>query len=158
MLQTVNKGCSVKQNTKARQLIREAGIHYETFMLIGLPGETLEDIKLTRQWLLDNKPDDFDINIITPYPGSKIYDDAVPSTKFKDYKWEYKGLYFNKPRYSQEDSYYKGLNKQCHTNVRTNRLTNNKLKKLRDVIEIEASIVRKNKLTNNKLKKLRNSK
>jgi anaerobic magnesium-protoporphyrin IX monomethyl ester cyclase len=137
MLKNINKGITVEQNSKARQIIKDARIHYEAFMMLGFPDETLEDVMMTKQWLIDNKPDDFDLNLITPYPGSKIYDDAIPSKKFADYKWEYRGMFFNKPRYAIEDSYYKGINRQSYSNVRTNELSNEDLKKLRDEIDEE---------------------
>jgi len=135
MLEAINKHTTVEMNSKARDLIWDGGIHYEAFMLLGHPDETPTDVQMSEQWLVDNEPDDFDLNIITPYPGSKMYDDAIPSTKFPDYAWEYHGMYFNKPRYSLEDSYYKGLNMQSHSNIRTNKLTNSQLKALRDKID-----------------------
>jgi radical SAM superfamily enzyme YgiQ (UPF0313 family) len=142
ILDIINKKSTYEINLKARRLIKEAGIHYEAFMILGHPSETLEDIELTKQWLLKAKPDDFDLNLLTPYPGSIIYDSAVPSTKFKDYKWEWKGLYFNKPRYVKENSFYKGINAQSASNIRTDTLTNKDLIGLRNSIEKEI----KNKL------------
>ena len=50
-------------------------------MSIGHPGEAEETILDTRRWLLDVQPDDFDISIITTYPGSPYYDHAVPHPK-----------------------------------------------------------------------------
>ena len=134
-LKLINKGTTSDINTKARKIIGDEGIHYEAFTLIGHPSETRYNIAKTINWILENKPDDFDINIITPYPGSKIYDNSVPSTEFKDYAWEYKGLYFNKPNYSKEDSYYKGIDRQSHSNVRTKTLTNDDLTKIRNEME-----------------------
>lgn len=135
MLKNINKNTTSETNSKAREIIREAGIHYEAFMLLGNPDEKYEDVEKTAQWIMNNEPDDFDLNLITPYPGSKIYDDAIPSTKFPDYKWEYNGLYFNKPRYSKEDSYYKGLNGEGQSNIRTNEISNEILKSLRNEID-----------------------
>ena len=95
----------------------------------------MEDINLTLDWVYGNKPDDFDLNIITPYPGSKIYDNAIPSKKFKNYKWEYEGLYFNKPRYMSEDSFYKGKDMQSESNIRTKTISNKDYRKIRDSAE-----------------------
>jgi radical SAM superfamily enzyme YgiQ (UPF0313 family) len=147
MLESVNKKITVEMNTEARQLFRDAGIHYEAFAVMGFPGETLGDIMKTYQWLKENKPDDFDLNLITPYPGSIIYDHAVPSAKFKDYNWEFNGLYFNKPKYSREDSFYKGLARQSHSDVRTDELSNEDLKRLRDSIDGELREILKPKLS-----------
>jgi len=137
MLKNINKRTTSEENSKACKLIKDAGIHYEAFMMLGFPDETFEDIMMSKDWLLKNKPNDFDFNLITPYPGSKIYDNAIPSKKFKDYKWEYNGLYFNKPRYATEDSFYRGFDKQDCSNVRTNELSNKNLKRLREEIDKE---------------------
>ena len=137
ILELIKKKSTYDINLKARQIVGDNGIHYESFLLLGHPSETLTDIKLTKQWILEAKPDDFDLNIITPYPGSKIYNDAISSTEFKDYKWEWNGLFFNKPDYSKEESYYKGLGSQSASNIRTKELSNDALTKLRDTIEDE---------------------
>lgn len=137
ILQILNKKSTYKINAEARRLVKKRNIHYEGFMILGHPSETLEDIKLTRKWLLDNKPDDFDLNLLTPYPGCKIYDDATPSTEFKDYRWEWKGLYFNKPIYSTEDSYYKGIDRQSKSDIRTKTLSNKDLINIRNDLDTE---------------------
>lgn len=137
MLKNINKGITIEQHTKAAQLIKDTGIHYEAFMMIGFPDETLEDVMMTKDWLIKNKPDDFDLGIITPYPGSRIYDNAKPSTKFKDYKWEYNGMYFNKPRYSKEDSFYRGYERESRSNIRTNKLSHDDIVRLQKEVTKE---------------------
>ena len=77
------------------------------------------------------------INLITPYPGSVIYDNAETSDTFNRYKSEYRGLYFNKPDYSKDDSYYKGLNRQSKSDIRTAEISNNKYIELRDFLDKE---------------------
>jgi len=119
ILKILNKRASREQNSLARQIIGREGIHYESFLLMGLPEETKEDVELTIDWIKENNPDDFDINIVVPYPGSKIYDESIPSKKYLNYDWEYKGLYFNKPRYIEEESYYKGLEGKGKVHSRT---------------------------------------
>jgi hypothetical protein len=32
-------------------------------MILGLPGEAIETAELTRRWLLDNRPDNFDLTV-----------------------------------------------------------------------------------------------
>lgn len=135
ILKLINKKTSYDMNLNAAKLIKDAGIHFEAFMLLGHPSETRHDISLTEKWLREAKPDDFDLNLITPYPGSKIYDDAIKSNEFEDYDWEYKGLYFNKPDYSKDDTYYKGIDGQSASNVRTRELSNKELVDLRNKID-----------------------
>ena len=135
ILDRINKQATSEMHSKARKIIGDAGIHYEAFVLVGHPGETIADVIKSYNWIRDNKPDDFDINVLTPYPGSKIYDNAIPSDTFPDYKWEYDGLFFNKPRYSKDDSFYKGLDGKSESSVRTLQLPNDTLRALRDSID-----------------------
>jgi anaerobic magnesium-protoporphyrin IX monomethyl ester cyclase len=135
MLKAINKKTTAEMNTEARKIIKDNKIHYESFMIIGHPDETIDDVMMSYDWLIKNKPNDFDLNILTPYPGCKIYNEAKPSNKFEDYKWEWNGLYLNKPRYSNTDSYYKGIDAQSESNVRTNDLTNGQLRALRNDID-----------------------
>ena len=135
MLKKVNKKTTSEMNYEARKIIKKNKIHYESFLMLGFPGEGRGDVLKTINWIKNAKPDDYDVNIITPYPGSKIYDEAVPSTTFKNYKWEFNGMFFNKPRYSKEDSFYKGIDAQSESNVRTTYISNKELKKTRDLID-----------------------
>ena len=46
-----------------------------------------------------------------------------------------KHKYFNKPRFTVDDSFYKDKYKQSKTDIRTNELSNQKLIKLRNIID-----------------------
>jgi len=135
ILSLIKKRATSEMNYEARRLIREAGIHYEAFTMIGFPTETKKDVNKTIEWIKKAQPDDFDIGILTPYPGSKIYDEAVRSDKFKNYNFEWKGLYFNKPDYSKEESFYKGKNAQSAAFTRTDTMPEKYIHKMRDKIE-----------------------
>ena len=134
VLVAINKRTTAEQNSETRRLIGDEGIHYEAFLIIGHPGETKEDVKLTIKWLRENKPDDFDITILVPYPGSIIYDNAKPSTKYKGYSWEYNDLYFNKPDYSKEDSFYKGIEGKAAMHSRTDDMDEEYISKMSEEI------------------------
>ena len=70
----IQKGTTSLQNTEARLAAAQYNLRFKAFMIIGLPNETYTDTRLTREWLIENQPDDFDITILNPYPGSKLYD------------------------------------------------------------------------------------
>lgn len=53
-------------------------------MSLGHPGETAVTAAETRDWLLQTRHDDFDATIITTYPGTPYYDDAVPHASMPD--------------------------------------------------------------------------
>jgi hypothetical protein len=66
---------------------------------------------MTRAWLLQVKPDDFDISLITVYPGTPYYDDATPHAQL-EHVWVYTyngaNLYSKEIDYRQVSDYYKG--------------------------------------------------
>ena len=70
ILIAMNKRATVEQGTETRRICAEFGIRFKAFMIVGLPGETEETVQMTKQWLLDVKPDDFDLALFQPYPGT----------------------------------------------------------------------------------------
>ena len=135
ILERIGKKTTYDINKKAREIIGEHGIHYEAFLIVGHPSETKEDIEKTKQFIEEVKPDDFDINILTPYPGSKIYNEAKESDEIKGYNFESNGLFFNKPNYAIDETYYKGLDAQSASNVRTREISNAELFEIRNKIQ-----------------------
>ena len=79
-------------------------------MSIGHAGESKETIANTKNWLLDVKPDDFDCTIITTYPGSPYFDDAILEDGVYVYTQKKTGdrLYQKTLNYLEECDYYKG--------------------------------------------------
>jgi radical SAM superfamily enzyme YgiQ (UPF0313 family) len=71
---TINKGTTVGHDTQFVQRAKKIGLRVKAYLMIGLPGENIETIAATRKWLKKNKPENFDISVFTPYPGSDIYD------------------------------------------------------------------------------------
>ncbi|MFA5049110.1 MAG: radical SAM protein [Patescibacteria group bacterium] len=67
------KGSTPETNHKAVKLLQEHGIRAKTFIIIGLPGETERTINETIEWIEKTQPDDLDISIFKPMPGSDIY-------------------------------------------------------------------------------------
>jgi len=135
MLKNINKKTTREMNLKARQIIKDAGIHYESFLLLGHPGEEISDVEETKSWIEEAKPDDFDINLVTPYPGSKTYDNAIPSNELEGYNWNFNSLYFNKPRFSIDDTFYKGKGGESESNVRTKTISNPEYRLIRKDID-----------------------
>ena len=73
ILENISKGATVAMNTEAIQNAKRAGLKVKAFTIVGLPGETLETMEATKQWLLENRPDDFDLQIFHPYEDCHIY-------------------------------------------------------------------------------------
>lgn len=73
ILDIVNKRTTVKENTKFVMNCKEIGLPVNTFIMIGLPGETYETVMETKRWFEEARPDKFGFNIFAPYVGTPIY-------------------------------------------------------------------------------------
>jgi len=113
ILKNINKKATREENTRCVDLARKHGLKVKALMSIGHPGETKETIMETRDWLLESKPDDFDVTIITTYPGTPYYDRAIRDTERPDvwiYTYPATGdkLYSYEVDYTEVADYYKG--------------------------------------------------
>ncbi len=117
ILQNIRKRATQEDNTRCVEIARKYGLEVKALMSVGHPGESVETISETRRWLLDMNPPDFDVTIITPYPGSPYYDDALPTNDTREGKPTYvytcedgekDKLYQVELDYRTEVDYYKG--------------------------------------------------
>lgn len=111
ILENINKRATRDDNTRCVEIARRHALKVKALMSVGHPGESPETIAETRDWLLQVKPDDFDVTIITTYPGSPYYDEAVPAGP--DGIWKYTArngdaLYAIELDYTMTADYYKG--------------------------------------------------
>ena len=110
-------------------------------MSIGHPGESEETVMGTHQWLAETRPDDFDVTIITSYPGTPYYDHAVRDAE-RPNVWVYTvegtqdKLHAYEVDYTKEADYYKGNPDGGYRSyVYTDYLTAERLVELRDFVE-----------------------
>jgi len=68
------------------RLTRSKGIETGTFIMLGYPGETEEDIMETVQYLKDASPDHFTITIAYPIKGTGLYQEVEMKQK-EDLDW-----------------------------------------------------------------------
>jgi len=115
ILENIQKIATVDKNTQCVQIADRHGLKVKALMSLGHPGESEETIAQTRDWLIKARPSDFDVSIITPYPGSSYYDHAFPIETLHSGKpvWVYSckngdRLYQEDVDYSIEADYYKG--------------------------------------------------
>jgi radical SAM superfamily enzyme YgiQ (UPF0313 family) len=78
ILENINKRATRADNTRCLETARRHGLKVKALMSLGHPGESPESAADLRDWLLETRPDDFDCTIITTYPGTPYYDEAVP--------------------------------------------------------------------------------
>lgn len=113
ILTNINKKATREDNTRCVELAHVAGLKVKALMSVGHPGETKETIEETQQWLLSARPDDFDVSIITCYPGTPYFDEAVPHESLPGilvytYKKTGDRLYQFDVDHSSVADYYKG--------------------------------------------------
>lgn len=95
ILSAIRKGQTNEDIKRTLRLLREVGIHSHAFFMIGLPGETPDDIALSKQLILDARPDSIEINMVTPYPGTELFPELVPENPLnidRWYRWFHQGL------------------------------------------------------------------
>lgn len=78
ILDTINKGATVEQNMDAARMAHEAGLRVRGCFIVGTPGETLDDVRQTEQFMKQAKVDFSSVHYMTPLPGTAIFD------QFKD--------------------------------------------------------------------------
>ena len=141
ILTNINKKASLADNTRCIEIARRHGLKVKALMSMGHPGESEETALQTHQWLVDVAPDDFDVTIITTYPGTPYYDEAVPDPSTPGH-WTYTyaktgdRLHMTELDYMKVADYYKGdPNGGYRAFVWTDALSSDDLIRLRDFVE-----------------------
>lgn len=111
ILRNINKKSTLEENTRCIEIARSHNLKVKGLMSIGHPGESPETVADTHRWLLEVKPDDFDVTIITTYPGTPYYDHALQHPENENV-WVYSingdRLYSYDVDYTITADYYKG--------------------------------------------------
>lgn len=68
---------TVKQNERAIDILDRHGIMTSGGIIIGSPDETREEILQTLAWINTTRLDNFEAMILTPLPGTPIWDEAL---------------------------------------------------------------------------------
>ncbi len=74
MLNAMRKGTTVEQNERAIRWAKDIGISVTISVVIGYPGETIDTLKQTLEFIRRTEPDDIHMSLATPYPGIELYD------------------------------------------------------------------------------------
>jgi radical SAM superfamily enzyme YgiQ (UPF0313 family) len=77
VLDFIGKGVSVQQNINAIQQCKKHHIFVDGSFMIGLPTETMSEVKDTVNFIKTYKPDAVDIKIFKPYPSTELYNFSV---------------------------------------------------------------------------------
>ena len=141
ILKNINKKATLQDNTRCVQIAQRNGLKVKALMSIGHPGETAQTIRETQNWLMMVQPDDFDVTIITTYPGTPYFDRATPHPEDEGV-WTYTctptgdTLHAVEIDHTRTADYYKGdPDGGYRAFVYTDDLTPEDLVELRDKVE-----------------------
>jgi len=88
ILRVLNKGINLEQVKNAFKAAKELRIETLAYFMIGAPTETKEDILKTIDFAKKLNPDYAHITILTPYPGTLIYRQALSAGVIKNDYWK----------------------------------------------------------------------
>jgi anaerobic magnesium-protoporphyrin IX monomethyl ester cyclase len=77
ILKGMRKGIALDQVRAAAALLRRSGIHWTGYFMMGVPGETREDVNQTVEFLDEIRPDLALIGVYEPFPGTAMFDEGV---------------------------------------------------------------------------------
>jgi len=87
ILKVLNKGIHLDQIKEVFDLTKKAGISTFAYFIIGCPTETKEDILQTIKFAKKLNTDFVQITLLTPFPATKIYNDALEQGIIKKDYW-----------------------------------------------------------------------
>lgn len=89
-LQTMRKAFNkIEQMEDAFKKIKKMGILIHASMVFGFDNDTKEIFDETVQFLIKNKVSTVSFNVLTPYPGTKIYEDLKNENRLTTTDWRY---------------------------------------------------------------------
>jgi len=73
-LKKLRKGVTVEQVKNTRKILKDAGIAFNAYFMIGFPWETAAEIKRTVKLMKELNPERAFYGIATPYPKTELYE------------------------------------------------------------------------------------
>jgi radical SAM superfamily enzyme YgiQ (UPF0313 family) len=87
ILKIAKPGVELGTIKKAFRLAKEMGFWTNAHVILGWPNDNYETIKKTYRFILYLNPDGVNWNVLTPYPGTKIYEIAQRDSLIISYDW-----------------------------------------------------------------------
>ena len=140
ILENINKRATLADNDRVIDVAHRYGLKVKALMSVGHPGETENTILAVERWLVSRTPDDFDCTVITTYPGTPYYDEAVEHPLLPDV-WTYTApsgdrLHSIDIDYTTTADYYKGDPAGGYrAYVFTDHLSSDEIVRLRNEVE-----------------------
>jgi len=93
ILDTISKKITIEQARKAVKIVKQAGIKVLGSFILGFPEDDDESIKQTISFAKSLDLDYAEFSILTPYPGTPVFEDAVHNNLLVTLDWsKYTGL------------------------------------------------------------------
>lgn len=77
ILKSMRKGITLDQVRRAAVLLRDSGIHWTGYFLMGVPGETRADVEQTVAFMREVDPDLALMGVYEPFPGTEMFEDGI---------------------------------------------------------------------------------
>ena len=74
ILNAMKKGTTVQQNVAAIRMGKEAGLSVTVSLVLGYPGETMQTVQQTIDFIKKTEPDDLYLFLATPFPSTQLRD------------------------------------------------------------------------------------
>ncbi|HRE46770.1 MAG TPA: radical SAM protein [Aggregatilineales bacterium] len=105
VLNAMKKGSKVEQIYRAAEACRQVGIHVYYFMMVGYPGEDMDDLYQSVKLLTETVPDSFSTTIAYPLPGTEFYQQVRDRIMHDGDDWAFTAenrLLFQRGKYNTE--------------------------------------------------------
>jgi anaerobic magnesium-protoporphyrin IX monomethyl ester cyclase len=130
ILDAMEKGSRVEDVRAATRNLKARGIRTCWFIQLGYPGETWDDLSLTRDLIRDERPDDIGVSVAYPLPGTRFYD-LVKIEMGERHNWQdtddlamlFEGTYDTKFYRAVRDVLHDEVNTGQHDDCRWARLS-----------------------------------
>jgi anaerobic magnesium-protoporphyrin IX monomethyl ester cyclase len=84
IMKKVNRGITLQQVVQAFKLCKEEGIHTAGSFMLGIPGETINEMKATFKLARKLNPDWCQFNIFIATPGSNLYGEVIQKKLYEN--------------------------------------------------------------------------
>jgi radical SAM superfamily enzyme YgiQ (UPF0313 family) len=88
IIDAMDRRVDVMQTRQMIQLAKHHGLEAGTFIMLGYPGETKEDIKETIEHLVQSNPSQYTITIAYPIKGTELYNEVKNEFLDQSLEWE----------------------------------------------------------------------
>ena len=105
ILDSMEKNLTLEQIREAVKICKDVGIEVRTAYMLGYFGETKETMEQTLKFAMELDTDSVQFNILTAYPGTKVWDVAKNNgwLRVKDYNYNINDLTLDIPTVSRDE-------------------------------------------------------